>query len=107
VGKYTRQNPEAKLNATLDYAKNTGAGLLECSLSAEWVHGLYMSNYWRDPMSDVFFIDGSIRFRVKKAGGVSLEPYCILRNILDSPYEYLQYYPMPGINILAGLTIKV
>ncbi|MBN2035798.1 MAG: TonB-dependent receptor [Chitinispirillaceae bacterium] len=107
VGKYTRQNPEAKLNAALNYAKTTGVGLLECSLSAEWVHGLYMGNYWRDSMPDVFFIDGSIRYRVTKNGGISVEPYCIIRNILDSPYEYIQDYPMPGINILAGLTIKV
>ena len=92
-------------------------------ITGEWVHGLYMNNYRRDPMKDVFFLDGSVRLRTERTGGIAIEPYCIVRNLLDAPYEdirysfirnildgsneYIRYYPMPGINVLAGLSIKL
>jgi outer membrane cobalamin receptor len=107
VGRYTKQNPDGKINAKLNYGSQLKAGHLECELTSEWVHGLYMNNYHRDPMKNVFFIDGSIRLKTKRANGVEFEPYCLIRNILNVPYEYIQFYPMPGINILAGITIKV
>lgn len=111
------------MNARLDYTKTIAASRIECAVTGEWVHGLYMNNYRRDPMQDVFFLDGSVRLRTERSGSVVLEPYCIIRNILDAPYddirfsivrnlldasnEYIRYYPMPGINILAGLAIKL
>jgi outer membrane cobalamin receptor len=123
VGRFTRQNPEAKMNGRLDYKAKTRAGLLEWAITGEWVHGLYMNNYRRDPMKDVFFLDGSVRLRTERTGGIAIEPYCIVRNLLDAPYEdirysfirnildgsneYIRYYPMPGINVLAGLSIKL
>jgi outer membrane cobalamin receptor len=123
VGRFTRQNPSLKMNARLDYTKTTAASRIECALTGEWVHGLYMNNYRRGPMQDVFFLDGSVRLRTERSGSVVLEPYCIIRNILDAPYddirfsivrnlldasnEYIRSYPMPGINILAGLAIKL
>jgi outer membrane cobalamin receptor len=123
VGRFTRQNPDAKMNGRLDYKAKTRVGLLEWAIIGEWVHGLYINNYHRDPMKDVFFLDGSVRLRTERADGITLEPYCIVRNLLDAPYEdirysfirnildasneYIRYYPMPGINVLAGLNIKL
>ncbi len=107
VGKFTKQNPDAKVNGRISYTCESKTGKLELSATGEWVHGLYMNNYKRDPLENVFFIDGSIRYRTHGKGGVQLEPYCVVRNLMNSQYQYIQYYPMPGINFLAGITIKV
>ena len=109
AGRFTKQNPEAKVNGRIGYKKLLEKGMLEISLSGEWVHGLYMENYKADEdrMNDVYFLDGSIRFRTQNKAGVSIEPYGIIRNLLNSEYEYIKGYTMPGINILAGIIIKV
>jgi len=105
VGRFTKQNPDAKINGRISYTCERKTGRLELSATCEWIHGLYMNNYKRDPLDNVFFIDGSVRYHTNSA--VQLEPYCIVRNVLNLQYQYIQYYPMPGINILAGITIKV
>lgn len=107
VGRFTKQNPDSKLNGRISYTAEGKSGRLECSVSGEWVHGIYMNNYRRDPLDDILFIDGSFRYRMQSRSDVQLEPYCIIRNLLNSRYEYIEYYRMPGINILAGITIKV
>jgi len=107
VGRFTKQNPDAKVNGRISYISQRENGQLELAVTGEWVHGLYMNNYKRDPLDNVFFIDVSARYRTHGRGGIQLEPYCIVRNMLNSRYEYIHYYPMPGINFLAGLTLKV
>ena len=34
-----------------------------------------------------------------------LEPYVLLRNVLDRRYAYVEGYPMPGFNVLFGLKL--
>lgn len=108
VGKYTRQNPRAKLNFNLDHVQTLGEHRFGASLSGEWVHGLYMGNYSRDPIDDVFVMDLSLRYRYGSSQrGVALQPYLYLRNLLDSRYAYVEGYPMPSFNLLAGLRIEI
>jgi outer membrane cobalamin receptor len=107
IGHFTKQNPDAKINGRISYGYDKKKGRFECSLSGEWVHGLYMKNYSRDSLNDVFFLDGNIRYLTRSKGGVPLEPYCVIRNFLNSQYEYIKYYRMPGISYLIGLIIKV
>ena len=53
-------------------------------MSGEWVHGLYMADYGRQPIDDVFVMDAAMRYRHTSAErGVTLEPYLFLRNFLD------------------------
>ena len=96
IGRYTKQNPDAKLNFTLEAAHDFGEHWLAGSISGEWVHGLYMENYGREPIDDVYFMDLTLRYRYEpSAQPFQLEPYVLLRNILNLRYEYIKGYPMP------------
>ena len=106
VGRYTRQSPSAKLDFELSLAHAFGGHFLAGAVTGEWVHGLYMGNYGRDPMPDTFVMDLAVRYRYTPADrGWTVEPYVHLRNLLDRRYEYIRGYRMPGINVLAGLKI--
>jgi outer membrane receptor protein involved in Fe transport len=108
VGRYTRQNPDAKLNLTLDFGQEFGAHFLGGSVGGEWVHGLYMADYRRQPIPDVLVLDAALRYRRTLAErGITLEPYLVLRNFLNRRYAYLVDYPMPGFNVLAGLKVGI
>lgn len=108
VGRYTRQNPDAKLNFTLELGQELGSGFVGGSVSGEWVHGLFMGDYARHPIDDVFVVDLTMRYRhTSFERRLSLEPYVLLRNLLDRRYAYVEGYPMPGLNVLAGLRIGI
>jgi outer membrane cobalamin receptor len=107
VGRFTRQNPDAKVNGRISFISERGSGRLELAVTGEWVHGLYMNNYGRNPLPNVSFLDGSVRYRMRSKGGVRLEPYCIVRNLLNARYAYIENYRMPGINFLVGIAIGV
>lgn len=106
VGRYTRQNPSAKVDFSIEASRRFGRHAVSGSLSGEWVRGLYQENYWRDPLGDVFFLDLSLRYGYRFPGGVELEPYLLVRNLTDSRHEYIRGYPMPGVNALAGLVVS-
>lgn len=106
VGRYTRQNPSAKLDFTLEAGHDFGAHRVSGSVSGEWVHGLYMGDYGRDPIDDAFAMDLALRYRYAPGdGGPSWEPYVFFRNFLDRRYAYVEGYPMPGFHVLAGLRV--
>jgi outer membrane cobalamin receptor len=106
VGRYSRQNPDAKLNFTLEAAQEFGPHFLAGSLTGEWVHGLYMADYDRQPIPNVFVMDLAVRYRyTSPARGTLLEPYLLLRNFLDRQYAYVAGYTMPGFNVLVGLKV--
>lgn len=108
VGRYTRQNPEAKIVSQVDLGHDFGPHFAGASLSGEWVHGLYMADYSRQPIDDVFFMDLALRYRYTPPGsGLSLEPYVLMRNLLDNRYAYVEDYPMPGFNVLVGLKVGI
>jgi outer membrane cobalamin receptor len=108
VGRYTRQNPEAKLDFALEAGRRWGDHALSGSLTGEWVHGLHMANYGRQPIADVFFLDLSLRYRfVSAPRRLSLEPYLLVRNLLDRRYAYVAGYPMPGFHLLAGVKLEI
>ncbi|MBN1656165.1 MAG: TonB-dependent receptor [Deltaproteobacteria bacterium] len=108
VGRYTRQNPDAKMNGTLDLGKKFGPHFVGGCLSVEWVHGLYMADYERQPLDDVLVFDLSLRYRYQEQDSkLMLEPYLFLRNIFDNQYAYIAGYTMPGFNLLLGLKVGV
>jgi outer membrane cobalamin receptor len=108
VGRFTKQNPSHKLNCTVDLRQPLGHGLFTGELSAEWVAGLYDNNYQRDPLDDVFFIDVALRYALDlPTRKVALEPYLLVRNLLDLDYEYIRGYRMPGLNLLGGLKVTL
>ena len=106
VGRYTRQNPEAKLNFEVGFKHKFGTHFIGGTVSGEWVHGLFMSNYERDPIDDAFFMDLTFRYRYTSASRkFTVEPYLLLRNFLDRSYAYIAGYTMPGLNLLVGLKL--
>lgn len=108
VGRYTRQNPEGKLDFTLDAEHGWGPHRVSGSLSGEWVHGLYAADYGRNALPDPFSVDLALRYHYAAAErGLVLEPYLFLRNLLDRRYAYVQDYPMPGFSLLAGLKVRI
>lgn len=107
LGRYTKQNPDAKLNFSLQAHHGFGSHQIAGSLSGEWVHGLYMSNYHRDPIPDVFFLNMRISDRYRPDGATySFEPYLVIQNLLNRKNAYIKDYPIPGITILAGLALR-
>lgn len=108
VGRYSRQNPSAKLVAGIDLGHEIGRHFVGGGLSTSWIHGLYMSNYQLDRIDDVVNLDMSLRYRYSFDNpDIKVEPYLLLRNLLDRHNAYLEGYPMPGFNVLAGLTVGV
>lgn len=108
VNRYTRQNPDAKVNATLEWTRDFALSSITGALSAEWVHGLYMQDYHQQPIADVFVIDATLRYRhFIPTRQVLIEPYLILRNLLDRQYAYVADYPMPGFNVFAGIRTEL
>jgi outer membrane cobalamin receptor len=108
VGRYTGQNPSHKVNLVLQLRHSLGNGVLTGELSGEWVGGLYENNYARDPLDDVFFVDLALRYPLDlSARGSTVEPYLLVRNLLDLEYEYIRGYRMPGLNFLGGLKVTL
>ncbi len=107
VGRYTRQNPEAKVNGRLEWGPRVRGTAVTVALEGEWVHGIYMENYSRERIPDVFVVDGSVRMSRTTRSGALLEPYVIVRNLLNRPYAYILDYSMPGIHLLAGIRLGV
>lgn len=106
VGRYTKQNPSTKLDMGFTYKNYRGGDAYTLSLNMEYVSGLFEKNYSRDPMKDVFFADLSGSYDLS----IFTTPasiYLIVRNALDMKYEYIVDYPMPGINFLCGLRLKI
>ncbi len=107
VGRFTKQNPQSKANFSVEYQREGSHKCLIVAVSGEWVHGLYMNNYNRDPIKDVLFLDSALRLKLKKAGGIMCEPYFIIRNLLNQRYAYIKDYTMPNFNIMAGIRLGV
>jgi outer membrane cobalamin receptor len=106
VGRYTRQNPDAKVSFTVEATKERGPHLVMASLTGEWVHGLFMADYGRQPIPGAFVMDAAVRYRyTSHERRLTLEPYLLLRNFLDRSYGYVAGYPMPGFNVLLGLRV--
>jgi outer membrane cobalamin receptor len=108
VGRYTRQNPDARVTFGAEVARGTAGRFLIVSTDGEWVHDLFMSDYGRDRIPDVFVLNASARCRWElQDRKVTVEPYLLVRNLLDRQYAYVRGYVMPGLNVLAGLRIEV
>ncbi len=106
AGRYTRQNPNAKVDFSLEAAGEFGANFVGGNLTGEWVHGLYMADYERQPIPDVFVMDLAVRYRhTSRQRGIAIEPYLLLRNFLNRQYAHVAGYPMPGFNVLLGLKV--
>ncbi len=108
VGRYTRQNPSHQVNFVIQLRHALGNGVLTGEVSGEWVGGLYENNYQRDPLEDVFFVDLAVRYPLDlPARELTLDPYLLVRNLLDLEYEYIRGYRMPGLNFLGGLKVTL
>ncbi|OGJ87376.1 MAG: hypothetical protein A2268_14580 [Candidatus Raymondbacteria bacterium RifOxyA12_full_50_37] len=107
VGRFTKQNPGAKANVRGEWSRTMAHGVLVCAVSGEWVHDIYMNNYCRDQLDDVLVFDGSLRYKAVSPSDITVEPYVLVRNLLDSQYEYIKYYSMPGLHFLAGLRLGI
>ena len=80
------------------------------TLTASWVHGLFMGDYDRQPLPDVFVLDLTARYRYRFTFGereIGIEPYLNLRNLLDRRYAYVAGYSMPGFNGMLGLRLDI
>lgn len=112
VGRYTRQNPDAKVDLAARLWLPLGRHFVGATLDVSWVHGLYMADYGRRPLDNVFVADLALRYhhgswRHGSGRQLALEPYLLLRNLLDRRYAYVEGYPMPGFNLLLGLKLGI
>jgi len=100
VGRYTRQNPSHRVTGSAVFSH---AGLT-LALSGEWVGGLHMANYGRDPMADVAQLD----LHAAYAGfELPIEVYVDARNLTHADNAYVKGYPMPGFSLFGGLRARV
>jgi outer membrane receptor protein involved in Fe transport len=106
MGRYTKQSPEAKLDVGLDVARTWRRHAVQANLQLQYVNGLYMNNYRRDRIPDVVVLDATARYQYTvPRRRIVLEPYLIVRNLLDRRYAFVEDYPMPGLSVLAGLKV--
>ncbi len=104
VGRYTKQNPSARGVVAMEAGQPVGTWRMRGSVEGEWVHGLYMNNYSQDRIDDVFVVHLALQARHEIPGReVVVEPYIMLRNLLDRRYAYVKDYTMPGFHVLGGL----
>ncbi|HTS88819.1 MAG TPA: TonB-dependent receptor [Gemmatimonadales bacterium] len=108
VGRFTRQNPDGRVTFGLDATHAEGEDLVGISADGEWTHGLFMSDYGRDRIPDVFVVNMAARYRHSfTSRGLAIEPYLLARNVFDRQYAYVAGYIMPGFNVLLGLRLEV
>jgi iron complex outermembrane receptor protein len=105
-GKFTKQSPNKKANSSIEFACLINSCKLKAKLDAEWIGGLYMNNYFLDPMEDVFYVDGTIRLEPLSDKGLNIIPHLTVRNILNNSYETIRYYTMPGIHTEIGISMR-
>lgn len=108
VGRYTRQNPDAKIAFRVEARQAITDDLITATLTGEWVHGLFMADYARQPIPNVFVMDLAVRYRhVAAHRHAFIEPYLLVRNFLDRQYAYVAGYTMPGCNVMLGLKVEI
>jgi outer membrane cobalamin receptor len=107
VGHYTRQNPHTKANANAGMTLTLGEWKSQMRLGAEWVDGLYMTNYGYDALSAVFSVDGSLHASTTLDNGVRVEPFALIRNLLNRRIEYTRGYPLAGRTLSCGITLHL
>jgi len=108
VGRYTRQNPDGRVTFGVDATHTAGQQVVSIGVDGEWTHGLFMSDYGRDRIPDVFVVNLAARYRYTfPSRGVAIEPYLLARNLLDRQYAYVAGYVMPGLNVIVGLRLEI
>jgi len=76
------------------------------STDGEWLHDLSDGGCDRAP--DVFVLNAWARYRCELEGRkVTVEPYLLVRNLLDRQYACVAGYVMPGLDIVVGFRIEV
>ncbi len=104
TGRYTRQNPDRKLDLVIGLDHPVAGMPVRATLSGQWIGGLHMKDYSREPMDDFLTIDARVSARLAShQGGPLIEPYLILRDLLDRRDELMSGYPTPGLSVIAGL----
>jgi len=100
VGRYTKQNPAYKVNGAVRFEHGPVTG----ALSAAWIGGLYMDNYARERIDDVFQLDLDLRYRFEHH---RMEAFVILRNLVNRENAFLEHYPLPRFHGFGGLKINL
>jgi outer membrane cobalamin receptor len=100
VGRYTKQNPSAKLDGSLSFDR----GPVHAALTGQWVSGLTMNDYGRDPIGDVFFLDLEGRYRLPR---FHVDVFLILRNLTNRENAFLAGYPLPRFHAFGGLEVHL
>ncbi len=100
VGRYTKQNPSARLEGELAFER----GPLHASLGVTWVSGLYMNNYGRDPLGDLFQLDLETRARLPR---FHVDLFLVLRNLTNRENAFLAGYPLPRLHAFGGLEVHL
>lgn len=99
-GHYTAQNPDTKVNATVD----AQVGSFGAAISLEWVAGLYQKDYWQEPLKDVVFLDLRVDYKWLDGRG---RAYLVIRNLANKNYSYIKDYPMPRIHGVGGIEVEL
>jgi len=107
VGRYTNKTRrQSRLHA--GGVRKHRSALLGQHADREWVHGLYMADYGRQPMADVFVMDLALRDRYTSVERrLTVEPYLLLRIFSTDATPMFRTIPMPGFNVLAGLKVGI
>lgn len=98
VGELTQRHPRNQVHMSGRYR----IGQLMSSLSVQHVTGVYGSDGGRDRLPDYTVVDGRVSMDVREAGRLFLS----LDNLLDTDYEIMSGYPMPGRMLSAGLQFR-
>ncbi|MBR1799543.1 MAG: TonB-dependent receptor [Bacteroidales bacterium] len=78
-------------------------GRFAAQCGVQYVNGLYTSVGANEQKQSFCLVDASLSYDIAKQIGLWLR----VDNLLNQTYQYVEGYPMPGINFMAGININI
>jgi outer membrane cobalamin receptor len=73
------------------------------ALDCQWVHNLYGADRHQQKLNDYTVLNATLAYPVWRG----IEAQIVMRNLLDTKYETMPGYPMPGFHALFGVNAQI
>lgn len=99
LGNQTAGSAETVVGGTVVLPAAQGRIALDC----QWVHNLYGADRHQQKLSDYTVLNATLAYPVWRG----IEAQIVMRNLLDTKYETMPGYPMPGFHALVGVNAQI
>ncbi|MGC8897376.1 MAG: TonB-dependent receptor plug domain-containing protein [Bacteroidota bacterium] len=98
-GNETQANPKRKLCFVVSYAHSG----VDAMVDIQHVAGLYGQDFSQTPLKSYTLVDARLQLRVMDYLSCAISA----RNLLNTPYEIIAGYPMPGRTLMGELSMEL